>query len=254
MRRVTLAFAILAVSSCLARAETPSQADKDVSPQEIIKKFSAKETEFYEAWMQYTYHQRAEVRVLAYNGMPKDEVMTTISDIVFKDDGTREVQVLRRMGDLRSVLYTMEDEDVINNLQPFALTEKELPQYDLTFQGKERVDELDCYVFSVEPKNLKGYKGKRLFFEGKIWVDDRDLQIVRTVGKPVPQKKNTAFPEFETIRQMIDHKYWFPVWTHAKSDLHFSDGTASVEETIDYSDYKLFASKATIQFEPVEEH
>ncbi len=219
---------------------------KDLPPEEIIRRFSAKETEFYDAWMQYTYHQTAEVKVVSVNGVPKDEKMTTISDIVFKDDGTRDVLIRRRAGDLRSVVYTMEDEEVIDNLQPFALTEKELPEYDVTYQGKEKVDELSCYVFSVKPKSLKG---KKIYFEGKIWVDDRDLQIVRTVGKPVPQKKNNQFPEFETIRQMVDKKYWFPVWTHAESHLHFSSDTVHIEETITYADYKRFASKTTIQFE-----
>jgi hypothetical protein len=228
------------------KSDVAANAAKELTPEEIIRKFSAKETEFYEAWMEYTYHQTAEVRVVSVNGIPKREVMTTISDIVFKDDGTREVAVRRRAGDLRSVIYTMEDEEVINNLQPFALTEKDLPLYNLSYQGKQRVDELNCYVFSVTPKNTKG---NRLFFEGKIWVDDQDLQIVRTVGKPVPQKKNNLFPDFETVRQMIDNKYWFPVWTHAESDLHFSSDKIRIAETITYEDYKRFASKATIKFD-----
>ncbi len=237
------------------RATVEVTKDKDFTPDEIIKKFSAKETEFYEAWMQYTYHQVAEVRVVSKNGIPKDEKMTTISDIVFKDDGTREVQVKRRAGDLHSVVYTMNDEEVIDDLQPFALTEKELPLYNLKYEGKEKIDQLTCYVFSVTPKSTKG---KRLFFEGKIWVDDRDLQVVRTVGRPVPQKKGgEQFPEFETIRQVIDKQYWFPVWTHAESNLRFDSGlshdTVHIEETITYADYKRFASKATIQFEPAPE-
>jgi outer membrane lipoprotein-sorting protein len=241
-----------AQASAPAQGSRPPQAQvdaaqsKDLNPDEIIRRFSAKETEFYEAWMQYTYHQTADVRIHSVNGVPKSEQMTTISDVVFKDDGSREVQVRRRMGNLRSVIYTMEDEEVINNLQPFALTEKELREYTLDYQGKEKVDELSCYVFSVRPKSLKG---NRLFFEGKIWVDDQDLQIVRTVGKPVPQKKNNQFPEFETIRQMIDNQYWFPVWTHAESHLHFSSDTVHIEETINYADYKRFASKTTIQYE-----
>jgi hypothetical protein len=226
------------------QAQTPEK--KTLSPEEIIKAFSTKETEFYEAWKEYSYHQTADVQVLSVNGMPKREKMTIISDIVFKDDGTREVRIVRRAGDLQSVQFTLEDEEVINNLQPFALTDKELPLYDLAYDGKEKVDELTCYVFSVKPKSLKGNK---LYFQGKIWVDDQDLQIVRTVGKPVPQKKNTQFPDFETIRQVIDNKYWFPVWTHADSDLHFQRQTVRVEETITYANYKHFASKATIKFE-----
>jgi hypothetical protein len=219
--------------------------EKDPTPGEIIRAFSAKETEFYEAWMQYTYHQTADVRVLSVNGAPKHEAMRTISDIVFKDDGTRDIRVIRRAGGLQSVVYTMQDEEVINNLQPFALTEKELPLYDLTYAGKEKVDELTCYVFSVKPKSTKG---GRMYFEGKIWVDVGDLQVVRTVGKPVPQKRDNQFPEFETIRQIIDKKYWFPVWTHAESQLHFQTDTVHIDETITYADYKRFASSTTIQY------
>jgi hypothetical protein len=226
---------------------SPSPPATDLAPEEIIRRFSAIETQFYEAWMEYTYRQTAEVRVLSVNGMPTREAMTTISDVVFKNDGTREVQVVRRAGDLHSVIYTREDDEVIDNLQPFALTEKELPLYDLRFEGKEKVDELTCYVFAVKPKATKGGK---FYFDGKIWVDDRDLQIVRTVGRPVPQKKNAQFPAFETIRQMIDGKYWFPVWTHADSELHFQGVAVRIEETITYEGYKRFASKANIKFGP----
>jgi hypothetical protein len=252
-------FALLMMLAGLSRAEPGAQTQsmdkplpqadavksKGPTTEEIIRRFSAKETEFYEAWTQYTYHQVAEVKVLSVNGIPKNEKMVTISDIVFKDNGNREIQIRRRIGDLKSVTYTPQDDDVINNLQPFALTEKDLPEYNLSYQGKEKLDELYCYVFSVSPKNLKG---KKIYFEGKIWVDDQDLQIVRTVGKPVPQKKDNLFPDFETIRQMIDNQYWFPVWTHCESHLRFATNTVHIEETITYDDYKRFASKATIKF------
>jgi hypothetical protein len=236
-----------AEASGLPRAPAEARQSADPAPEEIIRRFSAKETELYAAWMQYSYHQIAQVRVLSVNGIRKKESQTTISDIVFKDDGTREVQIKRRTSDLRSIIYTPEDEEVINNLQPFALTEKELPFYNLNYQGKEKVDELTCYVFSVTPKSTKG---KRMFFEGKIWVDDQDLQVVRTVGRPVPQKKNkNLFPDFETVRQLIDKEYWFPVWTHAESKLQFDQETVHIEETITYTEYKKFASRTTIQYE-----
>ena len=97
----------------------------------------------------------------------------------------------------------------------------------------------------------KSTKGGRLYFQGKIWVDDQDLQIVRTIGRPVPQKKDPQFPEFETIRQMVDNKYWFPVWTHADSVLHFDALSVRIEETINYDNYKKFGSKAKVLFGPV---
>ena len=85
-----------------------------------------------------------------------------------------------------------------------------------------------------------------MYFEGKIYVDDQDLQIVKTVGKAVPQTAQNQFPEFETIRQMIDGKYWFPVWTHADSRLYFPGKTVRIEETITYDDYKMFRTKTRI--------
>ncbi len=229
----------------LSQAQTAGR--EELTPDQIIQRFAEKETEFYEAWMQYTYTQTAVIRILSVDGVPQKETMTIISEVVFNDDGTREVRPIRRSGRLRSVIFTEEDKEVIDNINPFALTTRELPLYNLKYQGKEKVDELECYVFSVKPKSMK--RG-RLYFEGKIWVDDQDLQVVRTVGKAVPQSRENQFPEFETIRQVIDDKYWFPVWTHADSRLRFPDQVVRVEETVTYDDYKQFSSKATITYDP----
>jgi hypothetical protein len=228
-------------------AESPSQAapSKELAPDQIIEKFVAKETEFYEAWMQYSYTQTSVIKVLSVDGAPRKESMTIVSEVTFDDDGTRDIRILRRSGRLRSVGFTTEDQEILDNINPFALTAKEFALYNLKYEGKERVDELNCYLFSVKPKNIKK---DRLYFEGKIWVDDVDLQIVRTVGKSVPQSRDNQFPEFETLRQIIDGKYWFPVWTHADSKLYFPDSTVRIEETITYEDYKKFGSKSTIRF------
>jgi hypothetical protein len=230
-----------------AESTAQSASKQEPTPEQIIQQFTQKETEFYEAWKQYTYTQTSSIRVVSVDGRPleRKEGMTIISEVVFNDDGTREVRTIRRSGRLRSVGFTEEDEEVLENINPFALTKEELPLYDLKYQGREKVDELECYVFSVKPKSIK--KG-RLYFEGKIWVDDLDLQVVRTIGKPVPQSRDNKFPEFETLRQVIDDKYWFPVWTHADSDLRFPNQTVHIEETITYDDYKKFRSDATIKF------
>jgi hypothetical protein len=224
----------------------PLQTSKaDFDPEQIIQKFAQKESEFYDAWIQYKYIQTAVIRVLSVDDEPQKEKMTMISEVVFNDDGTREVKLVNQTGRLRSVTFTDEDREVIDNINPFALTTKELPLYNLKYLGKEHVDELNCYIFSVKPKNTKG---KRLYFDGKIWVDDQDLQVVRTFGKAVPQTRENQFPEFETIRQVIDNKYWFPAWTHADSKLMFPGQVVHIEETITYEGYKKFGSKATIQF------
>jgi hypothetical protein len=216
---------------------------QSLTPEQIIQQFAQKETEFYDAWMQYVYTQTSVIRVVSVDGRPTKETMKIVSEVVFNDDGTREVRTVRSSGRLKSVGFTQEDEEILKNINPFALTGAELPLYNLKYQGKERADELTCYVFSVKPKSMK--KGK-LYFQGKIWVDDQDLQIVKTVGKPVPETANNRFPEFETIRQVIDNKYWFPVWTHAEDDLHYPGQVVRIEETITYDDYRKFRTSAKI--------
>ena len=230
-----------------ANGETASAAaEKDLSPEEIIVKFSEKETESYKAWMGYTYVQNAYIRVLSVDGKPVNEWMELVFEVVFKDDGSREVKQVRRKGQLQSVRFSLEDMEIITSLNPFALTTADLPLYDLKYNGKERVDELDCYVFSVKPKNIK--RGQ-LYFEGKIWVDDVDFVIVRTLGRAVPQSSNNLFPEFETLRQLVNEQHWFPVWTYADERLRFPNTTVRIEQTITYDEYKKFDAKTTIRYE-----
>lgn len=255
MRYVYICFLALLLLTGIAGSQTKPQpasppktqaaAGGELTPDEIIKRTTAKEEEFYEAWMQYTYTQTANVRVLSVDGQPQKERMTMVFEVVFNDDGSRELKLVESSGRLRSVTFTADDKQAIRDINPFALTSEELPLYNLKFEGKEKADELNCYVFSVWPKSTKG---SRLYFKGKIWIDDQDLQIVKTVGKPVPEREGNRFPEFETIRQMVDKKYWFPVWTHAESNLKFPENVVHLEETITYEDYRRFGSKATIQY------
>jgi hypothetical protein len=246
-RQVVPALAMLLFSSLMtARGAVQKPAKKELSPEEIIQAFTAKETEAYEAWSQYYYRQVASVKVLSVDGRPSKEAMTLVFEIVFRDDGSREVKQIEKTGRLREVIWTPEDEDVITNYQPFALTTKDLPDYTLKYEGKEQIDELDTYVFSVKPKEIK--EGS-FYFQGKIWVDNVDLQIVRTVGKVVPQTRESQYPEFETLRQIVDDKYWFPAWSHADSVLDFPGSRVHLEETITYEGFKQF--KTSVKVTPI---
>lgn len=244
-RRFAAAVVVLLCAGMVsAQKQDQRPAKKELQPEEIIKAFTAKETQFLEAWSNYYYRQAASVKVLQVDGAPASEALTQVWEVVFRDDGTRDIKLIERSGRLRSVMWTADDEDVITNYVPFALTTKELPNYELKYEGKARVDELDTYVFSVKPKTIK--EGS-LYFEGKINVDDTDLQIVRTVGKVVPQKPDPQFPEFETLRQLVDKKYWFPVWSHADAVLRFPNVNVRIEETITYEGFKQFRSSVVVK-------
>ena len=74
--------------------------------------------------------------------------------------------------------------DDIRTFMPWILTSDQAAQYNLTYAGKQHVDDLDTYVFHVEPKQ---FEKNRRYFQGKIWVDDRDVQMVKLCGKSVPE-------------------------------------------------------------------
>jgi hypothetical protein len=149
---------------------------------------------------------------------------------------------------LKNLLLTPEDEQDLRNVQPFVLTTTEIPLYDIRYLGRQKADEIPCYLFAVKPKKME--PGHR-YFEGQIWVDDRDLQIVKTYGKGVgiiKKGSDNQFPRFETYREQIDKRYWFPVYTRADDTLHFQNGPQRIRMTVKYEDYKRFEGKSTIKF------
>jgi TonB family protein len=133
---------------------------------------------------------------------------------------------------------TPEDVEDLGGVNPFALEAQNLGRYNFTYVGRERIDELDLYVFDVAPKVIPSPKSKERLFVGRIWVDDRDLQIVKSRGKGVPETKNNKFPVVETYREQIDGRYWFPTYSYADEELVFDDGSVlHIRMRVTYKDY-----------------
>ena len=127
------------------------------------------------------------------------------------------------------------------------LTTNELPKYIIRYVGREQVDEITTYVFAVKPKKLES--GQR-YFEGEVWVDDHDLQIVKSYGRGVGQRKgDNQYGKFETYREQIDGKYWFPTYTLANATLHFKENDQRMRMNVKYQDYKQFKSDTTIKYD-----
>lgn len=219
-----------------------------ISPEEIIRKFAEKESIFKDARNHYTYTQEVIVQEMDGNTVGGEFHETT--DILYDDQGRRLEQVkyapqstLQRLG------MTKEDYDDFRTRLPFVLTTQDLPQYNILYAGQQHVDELDTFVFDVAPKHVEKEGGKR-YFQGRIWVDNRDYQIVKTCGRNVPDvhKKGSEnlTPKFVTYREQIDGQYWFPTYTRADDVLRFSSGDVHVRETLKYSNYKRFGAKTRI--------
>jgi len=219
--------------------------------QHIIQEFAAKEKIFREARNNYTYHQINKVEEFAGNG--STDVVGTFEqewDILYDDAGKRiEKVTYAPLNTLKGLIITKEDLEGFRNITPFVLTTDELPDYDIKYLGHVKVDQITAYVFSTRPKEIQK---NRQYFQGIVWVDDRDLQIVKSEGKQVPQDKThhgqeNLFPRFTTWREQVDGKFWFPTYTMGDDTLYFSNASpVHMKEIVRYTDYKQFKSGVRI--------
>jgi hypothetical protein len=233
----------------------------DLSPpsvpvDQIIQRFAAKETEFQAALNHYTYRREARVQTIDDDGKVDGE-WYEVDDVIFDPTGTRtEKVVFAPASTLTRVMMSPSDLQDIQHGYPFVLTTADLPAYDVKYVGKQRVDEVDCYVFDVSPKAIEKHKR---YLDGRIWVDATDLQIVVTNGRMVPDDtkrgQEDLHPPFMTWRQQIDGHYWFPVYTKGEGVLHFSGGygymsqDVHIRDVVKYTDYKRFGSTSTIIYD-----
>jgi len=251
--RLTLALAAVFALIPALRAQEGALEKSDpkgITTDEIIKRFAAKEKEFSAARDQYTYRQ--DVKVQTLEGDTPDGEYRQVFDVSFDDKGRKvRTVVFSPQASLVRIFMTSEDFDDIENRLPFVLTSDEIGEYDILYIGQQKQDELSTYVFDIAPKEIVG---KKRYFQGRIWVDDHDFQIVKTFGKTVPDIKKkkgqeNLFPKFTTWREQIDGKYWFPTYTRAEDTLKFQMGDVKIREIIKYTNYQRFGAKVTITYQ-----
>jgi len=264
MLRLTRTASLLA---CFILATLPAFAQEGFGPldpsqptgvtvAQIIERMGQRESEFAAARDDYTFRQDVKFNTISDDTNRPDGEYHQVTDISFDDAGHREEHVVfAPQNTIERVIMTENDFKDIEKRLPFVLTAPELPEYDITYLGKQKVDELDTYVFDVKPKRLE--KGQR-YFQGKAWVDQQDNEIVLVNGLNVPQDMRRGHedlsPPFTTYYQQVDGKYWFPTYTKAEGNLHFAaqNGALSqdihVKTIIHYTDYKRFRSSVTIKY------
>jgi hypothetical protein len=240
----------LALPASADEGPLDSAQPKNTTPEEITQRFAAKEKEFKEALEQYAYRQSVKVQTL--EGNTPDGDYQQVFDVSFDDAGHKIKNVVfAPQSSLQRITMTEEDFADIENRLPFVLTSDEINEYSILYKGQQQEDDLHCYVFDVAPKQIVG---KKRYFQGRIWVDDHDFQIVKTYGKTVPDIRNkkgneNLFPSFTTYREQIDGTYWFPTYTRADDDLHFSGGDVHIREIVKYENYRKFGSKVKITYD-----
>ena len=246
-------FTPMALDSGFGRMDisTPTE-----PPDQIIKQFAAKESEFQRALNHYTYRRIARVQTIDDDNKVDGEYYE-VDDVIFDPSGNRtEKVVFAPENTLQRVSMSPSDLQDIQRGYPFVLTAEDIGQYDVKYVGRQKVDEVDCYVFDVSPKVIEK---KKRYLLGRIWVDSTDLQIVVTNGRMVPDDTHKGsedlHPPFMTWRQQVDGHYWFPVYTKGEGILHFSGGNGylaqdvHMRDTVKYSDYKQFGSTTKIIYD-----
>ena len=255
---LSLSMTIHAQTNCDEGAGPLStEQPKGMTVEQVIEKFAAREAIFKEARNQYNYTQDISVQELDGNTVTGE--FRLVQDVLYDDKGNRIENVkFAPQPSLRQIGLTREDYEDFRNKLPFVLTTEDIPKYNLLYVGAQKVDELDTYVFDLAPKTIE--KGQR-YFQGRAWVDAKDLQVVKTCGKTVPEtradtsnkkKKNVdenLNPKFVTYREQIDGQYWFPTYTSADDILHFRTNDVHVREIIKYTNYKRFGSKVRIIYQ-----
>jgi hypothetical protein len=256
-----LGFAAVAAPDAVAQSSSANgfgpldpSPPKDLTAQEIVTRFAAREADFAQARENYTFRQTVKVDTLDEDSGKVDGEYQQVTDITFNDDGKREEHVVfAPQNTLERVMMSPTDFDEIEHRLPFILTTQDLPQYDVTYLGRQRVDELDTYVFEAGPKTIEK---NHHYFQGKVWVDQQDFQIVLINGRTVPQDTRKGHedlqPPFTTYYEQVDGKYWFPTYTKAEGELHFAaqDGALSqdvhMRNIVRYTDYKQFRATSRI--------
>lgn len=219
-------------------------------PADLVRRAAHIESETQRARDHYTYRQSVTVEELSDRGGLVGQYHE-LSDVIFSPTEERTEQMIGQpLLTLKNLKLTDEDFADIRNIQPFVLVEELLRIYETKFRGDEKIDDVDCWVLQVRPRQI--LSGQRLF-DGMLWIKKDGLAIIRSEGQAVPQvvstKQENLFPRFTTLRQPVDGTHWFPIYTYADDTLPFRTGPQRIRLKIRYSNYKRFGADTSITFE-----
>ena len=84
--------------------------------------------------------------------------------------------------------------------------------YDFRYVHREFLGQVRCLVFDVTPRKDSG-KGR---FLGRVWVEDKDFNIVRLNGTYTPPPRNGYFFHMDSWRLNLVPGYWVPAYIYSE--------------------------------------
>src|SRR6185369_1788243 len=167
-----LAFCLAAIG--VSAQQEPSNIVKtDLSQgqiDQIVKKFTEHEFNFRQALGVYAFNRDAKIQTVGLGGQITGTYLRN-SYLTFNEDGTRFEKILYfPVPTLTEIQFTAADLENLGGIDPFAIEPKVANQYNFTFVGKEKIDELNLFVFDVTPKVVPDWKKTtQKYFKGRVW-------------------------------------------------------------------------------------
>ncbi|HET9530371.1 MAG TPA: hypothetical protein VFQ92_08475, partial [Blastocatellia bacterium] len=226
-----LALAVSATATGLSQ--------KQLSPSEVLQATAANGQKTLEALRGYTYYAELTLETVS----PADTITGkyySFSHISFDSQGNRQEKVFENKSTLPKDVHI--GTNSVNNMTrvyQFIITPETLAQYEINYVGRERIDELNTYVFDVRPrvKMPNPEKSDERFLRGRVWIDDQDLQVVKVAGEAVPEQGDHRTPKFETYFQNYD-RFWFPAYMSADDDVRVGRRRTRVIARVRFTSYK----------------
>ena len=229
--------------STVAEPEAPPA----LPPEEIIQRFAKKEDEYLSSRGGFTYHKTLRIEEFGPDGKPAGQ-LTIVTEARHNSEGKVFEKVLEKpQSTLQYSHVVPEDLGTLLRMPLFPLTTAQLAKYDLKYIGKEQVDEIECYIFQVKAKVISR---DQALFDGIVWVDTKYLEVVKTYGKWANDQGDMHLPAelpftlFETYRENVDGKYWFPNYSRSDGTLQVNDLQIPMRIVIKWSDFKPFSAVA----------
>ena len=91
-------------------------------------------------------------------------------------------------------------------------TDFDRSHYEFHYIRREFLGDVRCLVFDVTPKKGSG-KGR---FQGRVWVEDQDYNIVRLNGTYAPAPRDSYFFHMDSWRLNLIPGYWVPAYIYSE--------------------------------------
>lgn len=221
-------------------------APPSLPPAQIIQAFSKKEETYQATRSQFSYRKSIHIQEFGPDGRVTGEYLATY-DLVRTGDGKfYEKAVGPPQTSLQYLSFEPEDAEELTRVPAYPVTASQLAKYDVRYLNTEKIDEIDCYIFQVSPRTLDR---QHPLFDGVIWVDQKYLEVVKTYGKWITDlgaihPSTLPFDMFETYRENVEGKYWFPDYARADGSYKTKDRDIPIRATIKWTDFKPFPAVA----------